>query len=114
MTSRIFGHPPMVVADSHQMNVVFQNGEKMVSLSLDDSCGRMHMLGRGSIELHRRPKDGSLRVVTEEVFCAVNDYNNSDQIWNSLENFNRAMQWLNRSEFGFQAQSTSSFQHSER
>jgi hypothetical protein len=113
MPVRIFGHPPMVHETGSAVNVVFQNGEKMVSLALDNSCGRMSTLNRGSIECHREKKDRDpeIDVVTAEVFGAGNGNIN---IPNTLDNFNKAMTWLNRIEYGLGAQSTSSFRVSER
>ncbi len=113
MSVRIFGHPPMVHETGSAVNVVFQNGSKMVSLALDDSCGRMSTLNRGSIECHRELKDQDpeIDVVTAEVFGAGSE---SSLVPNTLENFNKAMAWLNRIEYGLAAQSTSSFRVSER
>jgi len=113
MSVRIFGHPPMVHETGSTINVVFQNGGKMVSLALDDSCGRMSTLNRGSIECHRKLKDqdSEIDVVTGEVFGAGSE---NSLVPNTLDNFNKAMQWLNRVEYGFEAQSTSSFRCSER
>jgi len=103
----------MVHETGSAVNVVFQNGEKMVSLALDDSCGRMSTLNRGSIECHREKKDQDpeIDVVTGEVFGVESE---SNLIPNTLDNFNKAMRWLNRIEYGLGAQSTSSFRVSER
>ena len=113
MAIRIFGHPPMGHGvDGAAINVVFQNGEKMVSLALDNSCGRMEMLGRGSIELHRKKEEDSpVVIVTEEVFGP--DCRRA-LVHNTLENFNKALRWLNRVEYGFQAQVDTAFPCSER
>jgi hypothetical protein len=114
MAIRIFGHPPIVSDDSAAVNVVFQNGEKMVSLALDDSCGRMSTLSRGSIECHRKKEFGEdppLVIATEEVFgpdCR------RELVHNTLENFNKAMNWLNRIEYGFAGQVDTRFPCSER
>jgi hypothetical protein len=105
---RIFAHPPMTIAtrgamnNSHSVAVCFQNGDKLISIALDDSCGRMEKLGRGSIELFRMPDDDDDTgvVCTHEVFpeltkCIVPA---------SMENFDRAMTWLNRVSWGFDGQ----------
>ncbi|MDP6928114.1 MAG: hypothetical protein QF412_00305 [Planctomycetota bacterium] len=112
MASKIFGHEPLVSEFGSAINVTFQNGEKMVSLALDDSCGRMDVLGRGSIALFRQ-KDfkSSSTEATEEVFRCDRE---GELVPNTLDNFNKAMQWLNRVEYGFEAQATSSFRCSER
>ena len=88
MSMRIFGNQPMVTPNGQSINVVFQNGEKMVSVSLDDSCGRMSLLARGSIECHRGsgPGDKNLEDATDEVFVTRSENN---VVWSSIENFNR-------------------------
>jgi hypothetical protein len=112
MSMRIFGNHPMVSDNGSAVNVIFQNGEKMVSLALDDSCGRMSKLNRGSIECHRSTDDvGHIDVVTGEVFGRGSE---SNLIPNTLDNFNKAMTWLNRIEYGLGAQSASGFRVSER
>ena len=47
----IQAHNPMIFGDSKQVAVSFENGDKIVSLSLDNSLGRMDTLRRGSILL---------------------------------------------------------------
>jgi hypothetical protein len=117
MASKIFGHEPLMSGGddslSFAINVIFQNGEKMLSLALDDSCGRMDVLGRGSIALFRQ-KDwllDSSTEATEEVFSCGRE---GELVPNTLDNFNKAMAWLNRIEYGLAAQSTSTFRVSER
>jgi hypothetical protein len=115
MASKIFGHEPLVSGGddrlSFAINVTFQNGEKMLSLALDDSCGRMDVLGRGSIALFRQKDFKSCTTeATEEVFGP----GFASGVSNTLDNFNKAMAWLNRIEIGLAAQSTSTFRVSER
>ena len=104
----IFAHQPMVFAgrgsmtNSHQVAVCFQNGSKLISIALDDSCGRMQKLSRGSIELFRMPDEKSDTgvVCTNEVFPEMS----RTLVPASIENFQRAMVWLNRVSWGFEGQ----------
>ena len=98
----IFAHPPIVVHNGSNVCVCFEHGERTVSLALDDSCGRMTKLGRGTIELlsnlHRDP-------VTIDVFrdlCHEDDPTGELLVVPAtLENFERAMCWLRRTSWGF-------------
>jgi hypothetical protein len=102
----IFAHPPFVTQNGSAVNVCFQNGEKIVSLSLDDSCGRMSHLGRGSIELHRKSNPGpggGVEIVTHEVFNSNPSYPN-EIVPATNENLTRALGWMNRMAWGFDAQ----------
>ena len=82
---------PMGNDVSKTVNVTFDNGRKCVSLSLDNSLGRMNSLRRGDIRLFIDKDD-----VTGRVFRG-GDKNN---IHASLENFETAMTWLRRTEWG--------------
>ena len=54
---------------SKQANVVFDNGPKMVSLSIDNSCGMMTHMARADIRLlFSHPVEGGVQDVTSEVF----------------------------------------------
>jgi hypothetical protein len=76
---------------SRTVNVTFDNGRKCVSLSLDNSLGRMDTLRRGDIRLFVDKDD-----VTGRVFRGGDKSN----IYASLENFETAMMWLKRTEWG--------------
>lgn len=103
--NRIFANHPMVLPNGRCVNVCFQNGEKIVSLSLDDSCGRMEKLGRGSIELHRQTEQCKLDIepCTHEVFPGASE---RIPVPANNENLMRALGWLNRASWGFDAQAT--------
>jgi hypothetical protein len=99
--SSIFAHPPMVLPSGSSVAVNFRSGDKTVSLALDDSCGRMQVLARGEIALFREG---------QEEPCTMDEF--TDQVIDgtvllavpaSMENFDRAMQWLNRASWGFSA-----------
>ena len=97
----IFANHPMVLPTGTNVNVCFQNGDKIVSLSLDDSCGRMEQLRRGTIELHRRTSAGGVEVCTSEVFLGSTE---ASVVHSTMSNFERAIQWMNKASWGFDAQ----------
>jgi len=88
----IQAHNPMIFGDSKQVAVSFENGDKIVSLSLDNSLGRMDTLRRGSILLMIGKDD-----VTTQVFEEAED---GHVVWASLGNFEKAMNWLRRTRWG--------------
>ena len=101
----IQAHNPMIFGDSKQVAVTFQNGAKILSLSLDNSIGRMETLRRGDIRLMIQhagnPKMGSDEEnvdVTSEVFDEAAD---GHVVHASLGNFETAMNWLRRVDWGF-------------
>jgi hypothetical protein len=100
----IFANHPMVLPTGSNVNVCFQNGDKIVSLSLDDSCGRMEQLRRGTIELHRRTSVGGIEVCTSEVFLGSTE---ASVVHSTMSNFERAIQWMNKASWGFDAQDDS-------
>tara|TARA_R110002020_G_scaffold86973_1_gene214653 strand:+ start:221 stop:544 length:324 start_codon:yes stop_codon:yes gene_type:complete len=97
----IFANHPMVLPNGSNVNVCFQNGDKIVSLSLDDSCGRMELLGRGTIELHRKTRSGGVAVCTDEIFTSPMT------VPATMVNFDRALRWMNKVSWGFDAQDDS-------
>ena len=101
----IQAHNPMIFGDSKQVAVTFQNGAKILSLSLDNSVGRMETLRRGDIRLMIQhagnPKMGIDEEnvdVTSEVFDEAAD---GHVVHASLGNFETAMNWLRRVDWGF-------------
>ena len=95
---------PMIFGDSKQVAVTFQSGSKILSLSLDNSVGRMETLRRGDIRLMIQqagnPKMGIDEEnvdVTAEVFEEAAD---GHVVHASLGNFETAMNWLRRVEWG--------------
>jgi hypothetical protein len=83
---------------SKHVNVVFDNGPKMVSLSLDNSCGRMTTMARSDIRLlFSDPLEGGVLDVTSKVFGG----NDSDIVRGTIENMEKAMKWLQLARWGF-------------
>ena len=80
------------------VNVVFDNGSKMVSLSIDNSAGRMKHIARADIRLlFTNPLEGGVEDVTSHVFGCKE----SDIVHGTVENMDKAMKWLRRSSWGF-------------
>lgn len=92
----IQAHNPMIIGDAKNIAVTFENGNKILSLSLDNSCGRMEKLSRGSILLMIEDATGNSDV-TDQVFDAAAD---GHVVHANLGNFEIAMNWLNRCEWG--------------
>mgnify|MGYP003977575483 FL=1 len=92
----IQAHNPMIIGDAKNIAVTFQNGSRVVSLSLDNSGGRMETLRRGSILLMTEDEKGNSDV-TSQVFDEAAD---GHAVWASLCNFEKAMNWLRRVEWG--------------
>ena len=92
----IQAHEPMIIGDAKNVAVTFENGAKILSLALDNSCGRMKSLRRGDIRLMRRNTDDSVDDVTDDVFAC-----GDSPVFASLENFEKAMNWLRRTNWGF-------------
>jgi hypothetical protein len=87
---------PMIFGDSKQVAVTFQNGSKILSLSLDNSGGRAETLRRGDVRLMIENK-ADTHDVTDQVFEEAAD---GHVVHASLGNFEIAMNWLRRVEWG--------------
>lgn len=92
----IQAHNPMIIGDSKQVAVTFQSGAKILSLSLDNSLGRMETLRRGDVRLMIEDEAGN-RDVTDLVFEEAAD---GHVVHASLGNFEIAMNWLRRVQWG--------------
>jgi len=96
------GMPGSGNGDTQSVCVTFENDRKIVSLSLDNSCGRMETLGRGDILLMVKTatKAGTPcnQDVTGQVFEEAAE---GHAVHASLGNFRTAMLWLERAEWGF-------------
>jgi hypothetical protein len=80
------------------VNVVFDNGPKMVSLSVDNSAGRMAHMARADIRLlFTDPLKGDVEDITSTVFGGED----ADIVRGTIENMDRAMNWLRMSRWGF-------------
>ena len=68
-TTMTFGSPVGTDNLAKHVNVVFHNGPKMISLSVDNSGGQMSSLARADIRLlFTEPLEGGVQDVTESVF----------------------------------------------
>ncbi len=80
------------------VNVVFDNGPKMVSLSVDNSAGRMTHMARADIRLlFSDPLKGGVKDVTSLVFGG----DEADVVIGTIENMDKAMKWVRLSRWGF-------------
>jgi hypothetical protein len=95
----IQAHNPMIIGDAKNIAVTFQSGPKLVSLALDNSAGRMETLRRGSILLMIEDETGNSDV-TSEVFAEAKG---GPAVRANLDNFEIAMNWLRRAEWGMDA-----------
>jgi len=93
----IQAHNPMIIGDAKNVAVTFQNGQRVVSLALDNSAGRMKMLMRGDIRLLIEDESGC-KDVTVLVFPKADVQN----IRADLSNFELAMSWLKRCTWGLE------------
>mgnify|MGYP001470155199 FL=1 len=91
----------MDFGESKQANFVIHNGPKMLSVSVDNSGGRMHSMARADIRLlFSDPMiDGSCEDVTSEVFGG----GDNTIVRGTIENMERAMKWLRMTRWGFNA-----------
>jgi len=87
----IQAHEPMIIGDSKNISVTFHEGQKMISLALDNSAGRMTALRRGDIRLIDESGD-----VTSKVFGG----GEADIVRANLDNFETALRWLRRTDWG--------------
>ena len=79
-------------------NVVFDNGPKMVSLSLDNSGGSMQSMARADIRLlFSDPLKGGVEDVTSTVFGG----RDGEIVHGTIENMDKAMKWLQLARWGF-------------
>ena len=85
---------------SKHTNFVIHNGSKMISVSVDNSGGRMSSMARADIRLlFTNPLEGGVEDVTSTVFGG----RESDIVSGDVENMDRAMKWLRMSRWGFDA-----------
>jgi hypothetical protein len=93
----IQAHNPMIIPMDNgrlakTVAVEFTSGEKIISLSLNNSNGNMDMLGRSDVRCFVGKDD-----VTQQVFCTDKDHSIVDA---SLDNMDQAMRWLRRVSWG--------------
>jgi hypothetical protein len=99
-TTATFGSPMGTDNLAKHVNVVFDNGPKMVSLAVDNSGGKMTHLARADIRLlFTDPLDGGVKDVTSKVFGG----REHDTVRGSIENMDKALKWLRLARWGFDA-----------
>jgi hypothetical protein len=87
----------MNFGDAQHANVIFDNGPKMISLSVDNSGGRATTLCRADIRLlFTDPLEGGVKDVTNSVFGGAAE----DIVRGTIENMDEAMKWLRRTSWG--------------
>ena len=94
---------PMIYQNPHgktvmQVNTSFHNGSKLVSLTCDNSVGRLQDLSRSDIRCFiQNPADKSVVDVTSEVFRV----GENDVVQATLSTMETAMKWLRLVRWGF-------------
>ena len=97
-TTMQFGNTIDNSPPAQHVNVVFDNGPKMLSLSMDNSGGNMTTIARADIRLlFSDPLEGGVQDVTSTVFGG----GKTDIVRGTIENMDRAMKWLQMSSWGF-------------
>ena len=96
-TTMTFGNDIDNSPAAKHVNVVFDNGPKMVSLSVDNSAGRMTHMARADIRLlFSDPLRDGVEDVTSHVFGG----DEADVVLGTIENMDRAMKWLQLTRWG--------------
>tara|TARA_E500000331_G_scaffold44294_1_gene36990 strand:- start:5859 stop:6170 length:312 start_codon:yes stop_codon:yes gene_type:complete len=95
---------PMIYENSEgsvvmQVTTTIENGAKTLSLSCDNSVGRLKSLSRSDIRLMMKFPDSP--GVTRDVTGAVFGTGEHDVVPATVQSMNTAMLWLNRVAWGF-------------
>ena len=97
-TTMTLGSPVGTDSLSKHANFVIHNGSKMISVSVDNSGGRMTSMARADIRLlFTDPLEGGVEDVTSTVFGG----GESDIVHGTVRNMDRAMKWLQMARWGF-------------
>ena len=103
-TTMTLGSPVGTDNLSKHANFTIHNGAKMISVSVDNSCGKMTHMARADIRLlfsratAGRTEGERVEDVTSQVFGGAKH----DIVRGNVENMARAMNWLRRTSWGFQ------------
>ena len=98
-TTMTMGSPVGTDNLAKHANFVIHNGAKMVSVSVDNSGGAMTHMARADIRLlFTDPLDGGVKDVTSNVFGV----SEADIVRGDVKNMDRAMKWLQRSQWGME------------
>ena len=92
----------MEFGNNKHVNVVFDNGQKMISLSCDNGVGGgLVRLSRSDIRLLRcDPLEGGVKDVTSLVFGGDEE----DKVIATVEAMAKAINWLSQTQWGMEAQ----------
>ena len=90
-TTHLFGE------NAQHANVVFDNGPKMLSLSLDNSGGRLTTLSRSDIRLLIH---NSLAETVDDVTNDVFGGEQGSTVRADIDTMEQAMKWLQRTDWG--------------
>ena len=90
-TTHLFGE------NAQHANVVFDNGPKMLSLSLDNSGGRLTTLSRSDIRLLVH---NSLAETVDDVTNDVFGGEQGSTVQADIDTMEQAMKWLQRTDWG--------------
>ena len=97
-TTMTFGSPLGTDNLAKHVNVVFHNGPKMISVSVDNSGGQMNALARSDIRLlFTDPLDSCVHDVTSSVFGGPE----GGIVRGTVQNMDMAMKWVQRTDWGF-------------
>ena len=91
---------------SKHANFVIHNGPKMISVSVDNSGGRMNSMARADIRLLFSNNTLGIEDAppVEDVTSQVFGGGKADIVHGNVENMAKAMNWLQRSSWGFGCQ----------
>ena len=103
-TTMTMGSPVGTDNLSKHANFVIHNGAKMLSVSVDNSGGRMTHMARADIRCLFSNNTAGITngPDVEDVTSLVFGGSKSDIIRGSIENMDRAMKWLQRAQWGME------------
>ena len=103
-TTMTFGSPVGTDSLAKQANFTIHNGAKMISVSVDNSGGRMAHMARADIRCLFSNNTAGIedREAVEDVTSRVFGKGKSDVVPGNVENMATAMNWLRRTNWGFQ------------
>tara|TARA_A100001515_G_scaffold21930_1_gene16649 strand:- start:205 stop:540 length:336 start_codon:yes stop_codon:yes gene_type:complete len=105
-TTTTFGSDIGVDNLSKHANFVIHNGPKMISVSVDNSCGRMSHMARSDIRLLFSNNTAGIegRPAVEDVTNSVFGGDESSIVSGTVENMDKAMNWLRMARWGLEGQ----------
>ncbi len=102
-TTTTFSHRSGMASPAQHANFVIHNGAKMISVSVDNSGGAMHSMARADIRLLFSNNTAGIenKPAVEDVTSRVFGGDESDIVRGNVQNMARAMNWLQRTTWGF-------------